>query len=159
MFNNEQNCLYTSSMDPRISFSNDFVDTKQAIKYESSYREAPVSSDFEFSVKNYFMIPADEVFFKGMVLPLKDDCTNQLRKTTLRDELLVDDDELPGVQKSSGWWKERLGLKRSHIVPKKSDRSNGALEKVVEDKRPAFALKERLANSRKQEAGLIEGGV
>ncbi|KAJ6385744.1 hypothetical protein OIU77_028841 [Salix suchowensis] len=102
---------------------------RKANKYESSsYREAPVSTDFEFSVKNYSMIPADEIFFKGTMLPSKDNCinVNHLRKMTLRDELLVDDkyDAFP-APKISGWWKEKLGLKRGHIAPKKSDRVAG----------------------------------
>ncbi|KAJ7002351.1 hypothetical protein NC653_012414 [Populus alba x Populus x berolinensis] len=81
------------------------------------------------------MIPADEIFFKGTMLPLKDNCTNsQLRKVTLRDELLVDDeynDAFP-TPKSSGWWKEKLRLKRGHFTPKKSDRNRGVLDRVVE---------------------------
>ncbi|OMO63201.1 hypothetical protein COLO4_32666 [Corchorus olitorius] len=131
-------------MDPRISFSNDFADTHQGIKFESNYREAPVSSDFEFSVKNYTMIPADEIFFKGMLVPLKDNgsCENG-RKLTLRDTLLEDDDEFedsihfPRLHKGSGWWKERLGLKRNSFVTKKGDR---ILEKVVEEKSPTFLI-------------------
>ncbi|XVE93353.1 hypothetical protein REPUB_Repub01dG0184600 [Reevesia pubescens] len=146
MFNNEhQQSLFTSTMDPRISFSNDFADPHQGIKYESKYREAPVSSDFEFSVKNYGMIPADEIFFKGMLVPLKGNngTDEQGRKLTLRDTLLVDDDDdledsLPRLQKGSGWWKERLGLKRTNMVSKKDP----ILEKVVEEKSPMFVFDE-----------------
>ena len=139
-------------MDPRISFSNDFVDTQYASKYESNYREAPVSADFEFSIKNKSMIPADEIFFQGTLLPLKENCTTtQMRKMTLRDELLVDDDGLDQhvlpreSTKSSGWWKERLGLKRSHNSSKKVDRNHhGVLERVVEEKVPVFIHEEGL---------------
>lgn len=128
MFNNDQPYLYTSPLGPRISFSNDFSDTQHPIKkHETNYREAPVSSDFEFSVKNNNMTSADEIFFKGMLLPTKP-------KMTLRDELLVDDDDddgfkdvLPRLQKSSGRWKQRFGLKRG-------DKSDGTLERVVEEK-------------------------
>ncbi|KAB5541339.1 hypothetical protein DKX38_014313 [Salix brachista] len=147
-------------MDPRISFSNDFADAQKANKYESSsYREAPVSTDFEFSVKNYSMIPADEIFFKGTMLPSKDNCTtvNHLRKMTLRDELLVDDhkyDAFP-APKISGWWKEKLGLKRGHLAPKKSDRVAGVLDRVVEE-RPVFVHEKGLTNKRTQEV-LVEG--
>lgn len=108
MFNNE----------PRISFSNDFGDPQQPMKLENSYREAPVSSDFAFSAPSYSMISADEVFFKGKILPSK--------INTLRDELLSgDDDDYDGLSprfaKGASRWKERLGLKRSHVVvPKKS---------------------------------------
>lgn len=35
--------------------------------------EVPVSSDFEFSIKNYAVIPADEIFFKGMLVPSRGD--------------------------------------------------------------------------------------
>ncbi|KAK8270706.1 hypothetical protein V6Z12_D11G214900 [Gossypium hirsutum] len=52
-------------MSPRISFSNDFAETQQVMKQERNSREAPVSSDFEFSVSNYSMMSADELFFKG----------------------------------------------------------------------------------------------
>ncbi|KAK7252044.1 hypothetical protein RIF29_35739 [Crotalaria pallida] len=98
-------------MDPRISFSNDFVDAQQAIKHQNIYKEAPVSSDFEFSVKNYSMIPADEVFFQGRLVPLK--TNNCSKKMTLRDELLNNDDnDLPRLPKSSSKWKERLGLRK-----------------------------------------------
>lgn len=141
MFNSEQKQgVFSSTMDPRISFSNDFADPlHQGIKYESNYREAPVSSDFEFSVKNYAMIPADEIFFKGMLVPLKG--SEQGRKLTLRDTLLVDDDDefegsLPRFQKGSGWWKERLGIRRANVVSKKGDRIDPILENVVEEKSP-----------------------
>ncbi|KAK9286790.1 hypothetical protein L1049_015195 [Liquidambar formosana] len=136
MFNNEQQGLYTSSMGPRISFSNDFADTHQAFKHESNYKEAPVSSDFEFSVPNDALNTADEIFFKGVLMPFKDNCSTKSRKTTLRDELLVDDeceDVLPRLHKGSGWWKERLGLKRANIGTKR-----GGLERVVEEERPVM---------------------
>ncbi|KAF9684299.1 hypothetical protein SADUNF_Sadunf04G0103500 [Salix dunnii] len=162
MFNSEQQSFYTSSIDPRISFSSDFVDAQQAIKYESSYREAPVSTDFEFSVKDYSMIPADEIFFKGTMLPLKDNCSNnnQQRKMTLRDELLVDDevkDDAFPTPKSSGWWKEKLRLKKGHFTPKKSDRNSGVLSRVVEE-RPVFVHEGGLTSKRTQEES-NEGGI
>ncbi|MED6170080.1 hypothetical protein PIB30_027403 [Stylosanthes scabra] len=127
-------------MDPRISFSN-FVDAQLAIKNEKNniYREAPVSSsDFEFSVKNYSMISADEVFFKGMLLPQQ---SSNKKMVTLRDELLVndeydDDDEdnnnkvmPPRIPKTaSSRWKERLGLTRRG-ASKKDKNKNGSEEK------------------------------
>ncbi|KAL9327427.1 hypothetical protein ACSQ67_008072 [Phaseolus vulgaris] len=117
-------------MDPRISFSYDFVASQQAIKHENIYREDPVSSDFEFSVKNNSMISADEVFFQGMLLPLKShDCS---KKVTLRDELLANDDheeELPRLPKSSSRWRERLGLKR--VSSKKDKNTNEGFQKRV----------------------------
>ncbi|GAV66347.1 hypothetical protein CFOL_v3_09857 [Cephalotus follicularis] len=133
-YNKEQQGLYACSMDPRISFSNDFADATHAMKQEIKYREAAASSDFEFSVRNNTMIPADQVFFEGMLLPLKENRTNQLPKMTLRDELLVDDefeDALPRQQRtSSGWWRERLGLKRANIVSKKGGTNDAVLDKV-----------------------------
>ncbi|CAN4112201.1 unnamed protein product [Withania somnifera] len=109
-------------MGPRISFSNDFVDTQQTLRHEHGYKEAPVSSDFEFSVSGYKMIPADEVFFRGKLLPLRE---NSTKATTLKDELLAaaaDDyeDIFSSVGKES--WKERFGFKRSAPgLPKKVD--------------------------------------
>lgn len=111
-------------MSPRISFSNDFVDARQAMKQEirSSRSEAAapaVSSDFEFSVTNYSMMSADELFFKGRLLPYKDNCNNRFMQkttTTLRDELLVEDDDDVSLRppKGSTRWKGLLGLKRNH---------------------------------------------
>lgn len=117
MLKNEQH------LGPRISFSNDFGDSQQL---ENSYREAPVSADFEFSAPTYTMIAADEIFSKGKILP-----------TTLRDELLAADDDFEGlparVAKGAGRWRERLGLKRSHnVVPKKSGggKSLGSIDEL-----------------------------
>ncbi|XP_030450198.2 uncharacterized protein LOC115672533 [Syzygium oleosum] len=149
MFNNEQEGFYAPStmLGPRISFSHDFADTQQQppIRHEArKYKEAPVSSDFEFSVNNNSMIPADEIFSKGKLLPLKSNGANPLRKMTLRDELLMDDDSsndaLPRLTSTPGRWRERWGLKRSHFASKKGDRSESSLEKVVEDKASIFAL-------------------
>ncbi|GMP48406.1 hypothetical protein CsSME_00015768 [Camellia sinensis var. sinensis] len=124
MFNNEQQGQYCTSI-PRISFSNDFADAQQMIKHERSYREPPASSsDFEFSVSNYGMISAEELIVKGKLVPVKEHCS---KMTTLRDELLVDDDDddeyaLPRLPKGGSYhWKQRLGLKRAHVVPKKAD--------------------------------------
>ncbi|KAK4437875.1 hypothetical protein Salat_0121500 [Sesamum alatum] len=139
MFNNEQHQGLYNTMSPRISFSNDFADPQQPIKLDNSYREAPVSSDFEFSVPNYTMISADELFFKGKMLPLRENCT---KTTTLRDELLAGDDDYEDVSsrlpKGANRWKERLGLKRSQVVPKKS--SDGSLQSVDEMKTRVFLV-------------------
>ncbi|XP_010263574.1 PREDICTED: uncharacterized protein LOC104601800 [Nelumbo nucifera] len=137
MFNSEHQG-FCAPVSPRISFSNDFVDAQQMIKYERSSREAPPSSssDFEFSVSNYSMMTADELFFKGRLLPFKDNCTNQqLQKMTLREELLIDDDDAPPrPPKASNKWKGLLGLKRTHILSKKTDKNDGSMERVVEGK-------------------------
>ncbi|GKA01698.1 hypothetical protein Tco_0674363, partial [Tanacetum coccineum] len=93
---------------PRISFSNDFGDTQQAtsannLKLNTTYREAPVSSEFEFSVPCFASNSADELFFKAKInVPLKE------KAVTLRDELLAsddDDDDDIFLPKSSGWWR------------------------------------------------------
>ncbi|CAI0447151.1 unnamed protein product [Linum tenue] len=150
-------------MDPRISFSNDFADSTQQHKpmYESNYREAPVSSDFEFSVKDFALIPADEIFFKGVIVPLKEEDHQQGRRMmTLREELMVDVDhhhgQLPRVPKvSSGWWKEKLGLKRGGhntnnvvvgVVGKRGERNgDGILERIEEKRASSFVHGERLS--------------
>ncbi|XP_059298311.1 uncharacterized protein LOC132051019 [Lycium ferocissimum] len=139
MLNNDQQAagLYTTMQGPRISFSNNSFDTQQ---HDNVYKEAPVSLDFEFSVPGYNMISADELFCKGKMLPLRENCT----KTTLKDELLVDDDDdyhdvFPRMRKGMmRSWKERLGLKKSHILGKKSDRSSGTLDRIDETKTPDF---------------------
>lgn len=131
---------------PRISFSNDFVDSQQAsiIKQERSSRDTPVSSDFEFSVSNYSMMSADELFFKGRLLPFKD---TQIQKTTttLREELLVDDDEHEDFSlrppKGSSW-KGFLGLRKSHIGSKKADKSEGSTDKGVDGGRRSTLVNE-----------------
>ncbi|KAG8368367.1 hypothetical protein BUALT_Bualt15G0038100 [Buddleja alternifolia] len=128
---------------PRISFSNDFSDPQQPNKLENSYREAPVS-DFDFSIPNYTMISADELFFKGKMVPLKE---NNNKITTLKAELLAGDDDYedvsPRIAKSTSRWKERLGLKRSHNLPKKSDKINsidGGLGSIDELKTPEIVF-------------------
>ncbi|KAL4378162.1 hypothetical protein GQ457_02G007790 [Hibiscus cannabinus] len=129
---------HCAPMSPRISFSNDFAETQQVMKQERSSREAPVSSDFEFSVSNYSMMSADELFFKGKLLPFKDNGGNQMQRT-LREELLVDDDGddnnvTPRPPKGSTRWKGFLSLKRNHIGSKKADKSEG----VSSSKRSGF---------------------
>ncbi|KAL0454225.1 UNVERIFIED_CONTAM: hypothetical protein Slati_0761700 [Sesamum latifolium] len=142
MFSNDS--LY-NNMGPRISFSNDFADPQHPINLENSYREAPASSDFEFSVPTYTMISADELFCKGKMLPARGNCVKST--PTLRDQLLAgDDDDCEEIgpsrlAKSTGRWRERLGLKRSHsIVPKKAGKNgDGGLERIDEMKIPEMA--------------------
>ncbi|KAI3774738.1 hypothetical protein L1987_49299 [Smallanthus sonchifolius] len=124
-------------MGPRISFSNDFIDSNH---HEiNTYSEAPVSSDFEFSVPTFSSNSADEVFFKaGKLPPLKE------KAVTLRDELLSghDDDEDDVMffnnKNSTGWWRERFGLRKSQNG--KSEHKNlGGLETIDEAKiKPTF---------------------
>ncbi|KAK6116244.1 hypothetical protein DH2020_050040 [Rehmannia glutinosa] len=133
-------------MSPRISFSNDFVETSHSNSISNSshsnskqlrannnnaYRDAPVSSDFEFSVSNYSMMSADELFFKGRLLPLKESCgassNFQKTTTTLRDELLQNNDGNEDSfslrpPKNPTRWRGFLGLRKSHIGSKKSEK-------------------------------------
>ncbi|EEF38760.1 uncharacterized protein LOC8262879 isoform X1 [Ricinus communis] len=170
MYNSEHQGQYCPPISPRISFSNDFADSQQIIKQErssSSRSEAPVSTDFEFSVTNYSMMSADELFFKGRLLPFKDNGnnnkSNQMQRT-IRDELLVDDDDgYHGVSHrppkgSSTRWKGLLGLKRSHIGSKKVDKSScdGSFG-FDQNRRLGFAHEEMDVGKSSQEL-LSEGG-
>ncbi|KAF8085488.1 hypothetical protein N665_0666s0035 [Sinapis alba] len=132
---------------PRISFSNDFVEIRPETR--KTPRSSPLSKpegsssssaseNFEFSVSNYTMMPADELFSKGKLLPFKE--ANQGQRT-LREELLVEEEEeeeesprdatnifslKPPVFSSSsssskGRWKGLLGLKRAHVGSKNSE--------------------------------------
>ncbi|CAN1343717.1 hypothetical protein LINPERPRIM_LOCUS39877 [Linum perenne] len=119
-------------MSPRISFSNDFADSQQMMMMMKQERHPPPasSSDFEFSVTGYSMMSADELFSKGRILPFKDNSSSSMQRTTIRDELLVDEDSEASSQRpprgSSGRWKGFLGLRRSHIGSKKvEDRRSG----------------------------------
>ncbi|KAI7748368.1 hypothetical protein M8C21_021635 [Ambrosia artemisiifolia] len=125
---------------PRISFSNDFADTQQTTTNmkNNTYREAPVSSEFEFSVPSFASNSADELFFKTKILPLKEKAV-----TTLRDELLAakdDDDDDIFFPKSSGWWRfgksqsQSLNLNHnSSFASKKGDHKNhGGLDTIEE---------------------------
>ncbi|CAH9124624.1 unnamed protein product [Cuscuta epithymum] len=132
-------------MSPRISFSNDFVESgggggghyhPHFIKNERSYyRDAPVSSDFEFSVSNYppATTTADELFSMGRLLPYNETTVRSAaappnRPTTLKDELLVEDSDLSSFKppKSSTRWKGLLGLRKSHIGSKRVDKVEDA---------------------------------
>ncbi|KAI9113483.1 hypothetical protein K1719_015410 [Acacia pycnantha] len=143
--------LHCPPISPRISFSNDFVDSPHAsiIHQERSPRDAPVSSDFEFSVSNYSMMSADELFSKGRILPFKD-TQMQRTTTTLREELLMDADEEEEYQHfslrppkgSSTSWKGFLGLRKSHIGSKKADKTEGSTDKEVEGARRSRLVNE-----------------
>lgn len=141
MIADEQKGLF---MGPRVSFSSDFADTQIAIKQENKYREAPVSSDFEFSVtknRGINMIDADEIFSKGMLMPFQDTCIDQFQKMTLRDTLLVDDDcgdILPRPPKVSGRWRERLGFKKTSFGKK-----NGEMGAIVQERKQFIATTTR----------------
>lgn len=134
-------------MSPRISFSNDFVESHHN-SHQHLRSEPPASSDFEFSVSNYNMISADELFFKGRILPFsfKDKKKNTtssktLMQRTLRDELLADDDQdhdniefsvkPPKPSSSSNGWKGFLGLRKSHIGSKKPEKTDFSFDSTA----------------------------
>ncbi|GER35666.1 hypothetical protein STAS_11965 [Striga asiatica] len=123
---------------PRISFSNDFIEAGASHHGQirgGAYRDAPVS-DFEFSVGGYSMMSADELFFKGRLLPLKENCAATGRAaaaaTTLRDELENGDDGDGRGGGGEGFslrppknparWRGFLGLRKSHNGSKKADK-------------------------------------
>lgn len=121
---------HCAPMSPRISFSNDFVDLQQAMKQQERRSDTHipvVSSDFEFSVTNYSMMSADELFSKGRLLPYKD---NKIQRatTTLKQELLHNDDEYDSfsLRPPKGRWKGLLGLRKSHIGSKKAEKSEAS---------------------------------
>lgn len=155
MYNSDHKPLHrrAPASSPRISFSSDFIDIQQSLKHQEQRSGAappPVSSssDFEFSVSNYSMMPADELFFEGRLLPYKD---SNRAANTLRDELLVeeeeeddeenenDNDDASQRPSSRGRWKGFLGLKKSHNNGSKkgcrNDGSSGSRE-VGNGKRP-----------------------
>ncbi|KAE8671606.1 hypothetical protein F3Y22_tig00111942pilonHSYRG00134 [Hibiscus syriacus] len=147
-------------MSPRISFSNDFVDTRQIMQQKMSSREAPVWSDFEFSVSNYSMISADELFFKGKLFPFKDNGGNQMQGT-LREELLVGDDEdnvtlRPPKGSTSTRWKGFLSLKGNHIATsRKAEKSEG----ISRSKRSGFFHQDTHDHLGEEESRSRDGGV
>ncbi|KAE9596664.1 hypothetical protein Lalb_Chr16g0378491 [Lupinus albus] len=114
-----------------------------------------VSSDFEFSSSsmiNYSMMSsADELLFKGRLLPYKDNNHMHRATTTLREELLMhhhDDDDvcvesqgfsLKPQKGSSTRWKGFLGLRKSHIGSKnKSEKSEASSDNGVETTRSSL---------------------
>ncbi|XP_010558279.1 PREDICTED: uncharacterized protein LOC104826982 [Tarenaya hassleriana] len=139
---------------PRISFSNDFVEIKPEKSNTVRAKTELSSSDFEFSVTNYTMMTADELFFKGKLLPFKE--TNHVQRT-LREELLIEEDggfslRPPPLSPSSskGRWKGLLGLKRANGCSKKADKNT--------DER--FVLSETIVhNKQSQEQGSTWSGM
>ncbi|XP_075500287.1 uncharacterized protein LOC142538875 [Primulina tabacum] len=130
--NSEHKSLGAPPMSPRISFSIDFVEPSHSHSQSHArdpYRDAPVSSDFAFSVSNYSMMSADELFSKGRILPYKEGCSGNSsqfsRTTTLRDELQneeEDGDFSARPPKNPTRWRGFLGLRKPHIGSRKSDK-------------------------------------
>ncbi|KAK4781064.1 hypothetical protein SAY87_017170 [Trapa incisa] len=121
---------FSAPMGPRISFSNDFVESvpsasKPVIELT---KMSDTSSDFEFSVTTYSMMSADELFLKGHLLPFKDPCRHgkslSKTQTSLREELLMAGEDCDGCGKSlrpsmATGWKGLLGFRKAHVGPKK----------------------------------------
>ncbi|CAL9157143.1 uncharacterized protein LOC135680366 [Musa acuminata AAA Group] len=116
-------------MNPRISFSSDFVVEQHAARTTSP----PPDPDFEFAVGSHSMIDADRLFFEGRLLPLKD--THQRGPyqrviTTLREELRTDEEDGARWErplKGSINWRVLFGIKKARrrsaaaVTAKKSD--------------------------------------
>lgn len=134
MFNSEHQGLRgvpaAPQMSPRISFSNDFVVDQQPLAPRGPV--PPSDPNFEFSVGSHHMIAADQIFFKGRLLPLKENhhCAGPPRLTTLREELRAHDNNYNArPTKGSIRWKELLGLRKAHCpTGKKNDKNDGAME-------------------------------
>ncbi|XP_047316311.1 uncharacterized protein LOC124919977 [Impatiens glandulifera] len=122
---------------PRISFSNDFAESHRYHRHHkppnpsSSAAAAAASSDFEFCVptgNNSTMIGADELFFKGRLLPLKQGTT------TLREELMVEEGNqsvigrrlMSHMRPPLKGWKELLGLRKGGHNSNGSKKSSSA---------------------------------
>lgn len=153
LYNSDQHKGHGTPISPRISFSNDFVDSQQMMKATQeriSSKQESFSSDFEFSVTNYSMMSADELFFKGRILPFNDSFNFNVKQkqkttTTLRDELLADEDEDGGFFfRPSKGWKGFLGLKKTNIGSKRSDRNEG----MAESKRSAGSVLDEVSVTR-----------
>ncbi|WOL08783.1 hypothetical protein Cni_G17536 [Canna indica] len=122
-------------MSPRISFSSDFLMEVPAVRAPGP----PPDPNFEFLVGSRPMITADQLFFKGRLLPLKENCVSGSSRgvTTLRDELRGKDESGGGRErppKASSKWKEFLGLKKSRSsAAKKIDKNENVTAAAAED--------------------------
>ncbi|KAG6392917.1 hypothetical protein SASPL_147145 [Salvia splendens] len=103
-----------------------------AIEINRQVLESPTSVYSSRHAGEEISLIYDELFSKGKILPLKENCT------TLCDKLLAGDDDFEGlsarVVKGASWWRERLGMKRSsHVnVAKKSGggKSLGSIDEL-----------------------------
>ncbi|KAL0833521.1 hypothetical protein Bca101_085410 [Brassica carinata] len=129
--NMKQHHQYGAYAEPRISFSSGFAATKNDMV---KYKEAPVSSDdFEFGVNNFSMITADEIFFDGMILPLKEEVNTTKRMSTLREELSEEDSDSPRskLKGSSAMADDHSLLSKDSFVMKLPKQSSLVLRMVV----------------------------
>lgn len=90
------------------------------------------------------MIAADELFFKGRMLPLRDSYPTPGapagKVTTLRDELRGEGDDWARPPKGSPRWKEFLGFRRAYCGPSGRKNDKG-------DQRPSGSGGETVAGS------------
>ncbi|XP_068660035.1 uncharacterized protein [Aristolochia californica] len=126
---------------PRISFSGDFINGQIVISKESSKPPVACSPDFEFLAgdSEISMLPADELFFEGRVLPFwRAQCAEKLsninitlKQTAQREEeekpkggvnWFVDEDPSPRPPKCTVLWKELLKLKKQHSAATEGDK-------------------------------------
>ncbi|KAJ3705030.1 hypothetical protein LUZ61_008735 [Rhynchospora tenuis] len=116
---------------PRISFSSDFsLECPPPTAHRNT--AGPSDPDFEFSVGSHQMMAADQLFFKGRILPLKDSTShaNGHRVTTLRDELRTEDRGSSERPPKAIRWKELLGLRKGGHSKRGENKSE--LESVSE---------------------------
>ncbi|XP_073011031.1 uncharacterized protein [Typha latifolia] len=91
-------CGEPPPMGPRISFSNDFVLEPGPPQPLSRGTTDP---DFEFAVDNHQMMDADQLFFNGRILPLKNG-------------------HRCGPPKGAIKWRELLGIKKGNASAAKT---------------------------------------
>ncbi|KAG6424681.1 hypothetical protein SASPL_115101 [Salvia splendens] len=114
--NNNKNEEHNKQAPPRISFSNDLVESSRS---HSHYRDAPVSSNFEFSFSSYSMMPADELFFKGRLLPfpLKEVNSIKISSSTTAAVKIKNNEVSLRPPKNPTGWRAFLGLTKSKQIP------------------------------------------
>ncbi|KAI4383400.1 hypothetical protein MLD38_009242 [Melastoma candidum] len=153
------------SSSPRISFSNDFVESqvcREARVPASTFPDAATAgatSNFEFSVSNHSMTSADELFFKGRILPSYRG--SRMATTTLREELLVEDDE-EGEREASmrpargngsgggGRWRGLLGLRKGGKKGNGNKFEEGSGDEVYDNNSSQETLKDGVVNKYKK---------
>ncbi|KAL8158182.1 uncharacterized protein LOC141723886 [Apium graveolens] len=146
---------------PRISFSSDFLDETSFIpsiktSQVEKEQEKPREKTFEFlSSNNHTMLPADELFFEGKLLPYWQ-MHHEIKKITLRSEegpkakskiedlnlnkdsrgsWFIDDDPSPRPPSCTVLWKELLRLRKqrpSTLSPSSSSSSSSSSGSVVD---------------------------
>ncbi|KAK1387778.1 Chromatin remodeling 8 [Heracleum sosnowskyi] len=165
---------------PRISFSSDFLDETNFIPSikTSQEQEKPREKTFEFlSSNNHAMLPADELFFEGKLLPYWQ-MHHEIKKITLRSEegpkakskvedlnlskesrgsWFIDDDPSPRPPSCTVLWKELLRLRKqrpSTLSPSSSSSSSSSAGSLVDsqgtDKEDRSGNKDKYAKKSKK---------